>query len=490
MASAHERLSTQDSSFILFEQRATHMHVAALAIFEEGPLRSAAGGIDAARIARYVESRLGVLPHYRQKLAFAPISRHPVWVDDEHFDLDYHVRHTALPAPGTEEELKRLVGRILSQPLDRDRPLWETWTIEGLEGGRFAMLTKVHHCMVDGAAGVSILTLLMRSDASEEIPPTEAWFPQPRPGPLRLLLDEAVERSKAPYVLWREIQESLRAPEATLRAARERAVSVAEALRTGFHLPSDTSLNRPIGPHRRVEWRVFELSEVKEIRKRLGGTVNDVVLTVVAGALHRFLERRREPLEELDYRVVIPVNMRSASGDPGVANRVSAFFMSLPVGEPDPLARFESVRVETERLKSSRAADGIDFFTQLVDRSGSTWLTELGVRLAARVQPYNQTVSNVRGPQLPLYVLGAKLLEIYPLPPLFERQGIGTAVMSYDGRVCWGLVADRDSVPDLAALARDVEAAFEELRAAAQRASEGPPKRKKRARPGPGAAIG
>jgi WS/DGAT/MGAT family acyltransferase len=186
MASAYERLSTQDSSFILFEQRATHMHVAALAIFEGGPLRNAAGGIDAARIARYVESRLAVLPHYRQKLAFAPISGHPVWVDDDHFDLDYHVRHTALPAPGTEEELKRLVGRILSQPLDRDRPLWETWIIEGLEGGRFALLTKVHHCMVDGAAGVSILTLLLRSDPSEEIPPAEAWFPRLRPGPLRL----------------------------------------------------------------------------------------------------------------------------------------------------------------------------------------------------------------------------------------------------------------------------------------------------------------
>jgi WS/DGAT/MGAT family acyltransferase len=469
----YERLSAQDCSFVMFEQRATHMHVAALGIFEGGPLRTGAGGVDAARIARYVEARLGVLPHYRQKLAFAPVSGHPVWVDDEHFDLDYHVRHTSLPSPGTTEELKRLVGRVLSQPLDRGRPLWEIWIVEGLEGGRFALLTKVHHCMVDGASGVSLLTLLFRRDGSEEIPPAESWFPRPAPSKLRLAFDEAIGRAKAPFALARELESALRAPEEAWRGVRERAVSVGEALRTGFHLPSDTALNRPIGPHRRAEWRVFDLAEIKEIGKRLGGTVNDVVLTLVTGALRRFLARRHEALGTLDYRVVIPVNMRSASGDPGVANRVSAFFLSLPVAKADPLARFEAVRRETERLKTSRAADGIDFFTQLVERSGSTWLTELGVRLAARVQPYNQTVSNVPGPQFPLYVLGARLLELYPLPPLFERQGLGTAVMSYDGRVCWGLVADRDSVPDLAALAGDVDAAFAELRQAAAAAPEG-----------------
>jgi diacylglycerol O-acyltransferase / wax synthase len=459
-----ERLSTQDSSFVMFEQRATHMHVAAAALFEVGPLRTAAGGLDAGRIARYVESRLGQLPHYRQKLAFAPVSGHPVWVDDEHFDLDYHVRHTALPRPGSDEDLKRLAGRILSQPLDRDRPLWEIWIIEGLAGDRFALLNKVHHCMVDGASGVNLMTLLFRTDTDDTIPPADAWFPRPHPSGVRLALDEVIERSRAPLEIWRDLGSALRDPGKALRSARERAVSVGEALRTGFHLPSDTGLNRPIGPHRRVEWRVFDLAEIKSLARRLGGTVNDVVLTMVTGSVRRFLSRRREPLEEIDYRVVIPVNMRSASGDPGVANRVSAFFLSLPVAEPDPVKRFQAVHEETVRLKASRAADGIDFFTQLVERSGSTWLTQLGVRLAARVQPYNQTVSNVPGPRFPLYVLGARLLELYPLPPLFERQGLATAVLSYDGRVCWGLVADRDGVPDLAAMAEDVEAALEELR--------------------------
>lgn len=468
MAATHERLTTQDRSFVLFEQRATHMHVGALAILEAGPLRAASGGIDAERIARYVEARLGGLPHYRHKLAFAPLSAHPSWVDDEHFDLDYHVRHTALPGAAGETELKALAARILSQPLDRDRPLWEMWVIERLAGDRFALLMKVHHCMVDGASGMTLLGHLLRAEPSEEIPPAEAWFPRPPPHPARLLVDELAERARVPSRAWRELLAAARDPQAALGAARARAGAVVEALRSGLHLPSDTSLNRPIGPHRRVEWRRFELAELKEIRKRLGGTVNDVVLALVAGALHRFLARRREPLESLDYRVVVPVDMRSASGDPGVANRVSAFFLSLPVADRDPLARYEKVRAECERSKKSHVADGIDFFTRLVERSGSSWLAVAGVRLAARVQPYNQTVSNVPGPQLPLYLLGAKLLELYPLAPLFERQDLATAVLSYDGGVCFGLVADRDSVPDLAALARDLDAAYAELRTAAQ----------------------
>ena len=467
--SPYQPLSAQDASFLFFEHRATHMHVAALAIFEVGPLRSAAGGLDAARLARYGESQIGLLPRYRQKLAFVPLSGRPVWVDDPDFDLDYHLRHTALPAPGGEDDLKRLVGRVLSQPLDRDRPLWEMWLVEGLERDRFALLIKVHHCMMDGVAGASLLTTLFRAEPDTSIPEAAAWLPRAAPSPLRLVLDEAIDRASAPLPLARAAADALRAPGQTLRLARERAASVSEALRGALHLPSATVLERPIGPHRRVEWRVFELSEIKTLGQRLGGKVNDVVLAIVTGAMRRFLERRGEPLQKIDYRVVVPVNMRSPSGEPGVANRDSAFFLSLPVSESDPLARFEVLRTETARLKSSHAADGIDFLGQLVDRTGSTWLTGLFVRIALRVQPYNQIASNVPGPQCPLYVLGARLLELYPMPPLFERQGLGTAVMSYDGRLCWCILADRDVVPDLGALAHDVDAAFHELRGAAGR---------------------
>jgi WS/DGAT/MGAT family acyltransferase len=467
--SLYQPLSAQDASFLFFEHRATHMHVAALAIFEVGPLRSGTGGVDAARLARYGESQLGKLPRYRQKLAFAPLSGRPVWVDDPHFDLDYHLRHTALPAPGSEEDLKRLVGRVLSQPLDRDRPLWEMWLVEGLERGRFALLIKVHHCMMDGVSGASLLTTLFRAEPDASIPGAGAWLPREAPSPLRLMLDEAIDRASTPLALARAAAGALRAPGRTLRRARERAASVSEALRAGLQLPSATALERPIGPHRRVEWRVFDLSELKALGEQLGGKVNDVVLAIVTGAMRRFVEGRGQPLDKLDYRVVVPVNMRSPSGEPGVANRDSAFFLSLPVSDSDPLARFEVVRTETARLKSSHAADGIDFLAQLIERTGSTWLTGLFARMALHVQPYNQIVSNVPGPQYPLYVLGARLLELYPMPPLFERQGLGTAVMSYDRRLCWSILADRDVVPDVGALARDVDEAFHELRGAAGR---------------------
>ncbi|MGH0037053.1 MAG: WS/DGAT/MGAT family O-acyltransferase [Myxococcota bacterium] len=472
--SAYDRLTSQDSSLLMFEQRNTHMHVAAVAIFESGPLRSQDGGLDGPRITRYVESRLPCLPRYRQRLAFTPFQRHPVWVDDDHFDLHYHVRHTALPRPGSEEQLKHLAGRILSQPLDRDRPLWEMWVIEGLERDRFALLTKVHHCMVDGASGTSLLTQLFRPTPDDTIEPIAAWSPRRHPSVLRLGVDEVVERISGPLSILKDLAEAVQSPARTLDLVKSRGASVVEAVRDGLHLPSESELNRPIGPHRRVEWRTFDLPELKALKKSLGGTINDLVLTVVTGAIRRFLERRGEPLDDLDYRVVIPVNMRSGSGDPELANRVSAFFMTLPVSEPDPIRRLQQVQSETARLKGSRAADGIDFFTQLVERSRSTWLTEVGVRFAARVQPYNQIVSNVPGPQFPLYVLGAPLTRLFPLAPLFERQGLGTAVMSYDGRVCWGLVADRDTVPDLGALAGDLERAMAELVALASPGSGAP----------------
>jgi WS/DGAT/MGAT family acyltransferase len=461
----YQPLSAQDASFLFFEHRATHMHVAALAIFEVGPLRSETGGVDAARLARYGESQLGTLratPEVGVHAARAAV------FDDARFDLEYHVRHTALPPPGGVDQLERLVGRVLSQPLDRDRPLWEMWLVEGLERDRFALLIKVHHCMVDGVAGASLLTTLFRAEP-------DASIPRPLHGchaarlPLRLVLEEAIDWASTPLTLAHAAGEALREPGRTLGRARERTASVAEALRGALHLPSTTGLERPIGPHRRVEWGIFDLAEIKGVGRQLGGKVNDVVLAIVTGAMRRFLERRGEPLQAIDYRVVVPVNMRSASEEPGVANRDSAFFLSLPVAESNPRARFDAVRTETARLKRSHAAEGIDFLGQLIDRTGSTWLIGLFARIALRVQPYNQIVSNVPGPQFPLYVLGARLLELYPMPPLFERQGLGTAVMSYDGRLCWCILADRDVVPDLDVLAHDVDAAFHEFRGAAGR---------------------
>jgi WS/DGAT/MGAT family acyltransferase len=467
VAHAYQRLSAQDGSFLHFEHRATPMHVAALAIFEAGPLASADGGLDAERLAKHVESRLHLLPLYRRKLAFTPLERHPVWVDDERFDFSYHLRRAGLPPPGDARALQELVARVLSQPLDRARPLWELWLVEGLAGGRFAIVSKVHHCMVDGVSGANLLTLLFSPRADEAVGAVPAWTPRPAPASARLLLDDAVRGATRPFALAARAGRALREPSRAWADLAEGAAALGEALGAGLRVASTTPLNRPTGPHRRVEWHVVELEQVKEVKRRLGGTVNDVVLAAVAGALHRFLEERGNWLAKLDYRVVIPVNMRPPGDTLRVANRVSAMFLSLPVAESDPLRRLATIQAETRRLKGSRAAEGTDLLVRFADWTDSPWLTRFGVRLVSRLRPYHLIVTNVPGPQLPLYVLGAPLVELIPFLPLFHRQGLGVAVLSYRDRIGWGLVADREIVPDLSRLTRALDASLLELHDAA-----------------------
>jgi WS/DGAT/MGAT family acyltransferase len=463
----YQRLTAQDASFLHFEHRATPMHVAALAVFEQGPLATAQGALDAERFAKYVESRLHLLPSHRRRLAFTPLERHPVWVDDERFDLSYHLRRTGLPPPGDARALRELVARILSQPLDRAKPLWELWLVEGLAGGRFAIVSKVHHCMVDGVSGANLLTLLFspRPDEAEAAAP--AWSPRPAPTPARLALDDALRGARRPLALAAWAGGALREPGRAWSELAGGAAALGQALVAGLRVASSTPLNRPTGPHRRADWHGADLAQVKEVKRRLGGTVNDVVLAAVAGALHRFLEERGTWLAKLDYRVVIPVNMRPPGEAVPAANRVSALFLSLPVAERDPLRRFAAIQAETRRLKDSRAAEGTDLLVRFADWSDSPWLTRFGVRFVSRLRPYHLIVTNVPGPRLPLYVLGAPLVELVPFLPLFDRQGLGLAVLSYRDRIAWGLVADREIVPDLARLARALDASLDELHGAA-----------------------
>jgi WS/DGAT/MGAT family acyltransferase len=470
MAERYERLSAQDSTFLMFEHRPTPMHVAAVSVFDARPLKTELGGIDVERILKYTESRLHLLARYRQKIQYTPLGN-PVWVDDLDFDLRFHVRHTSLPRPGLESGLKSLVGRLLSQHLDRSRPLWEMWIVEGLEDDRFAIVSKVHHCMVDGAAGVNLLSLMMSPSRDARIEPAPAWHPRSTPAPAVLAVDEVLARARIPLDLLRSARSAYRDPRAAVSSATEGAKAAWAALRDGLRAPAETPLNRPIGHQRRMEWCELDLQEAKSVRHRLGGTVNDVVLATVAGALRRFLAQREFELEGADFKVMIPVNMRSGADDMSASNNVSGVFLSLPVAEPDPRKRFEKIREATAGLKRSRAASGIELFTKMVDRSRSRLLARLGVRLASSMHPYNLIVTNVPGPQTPFYLLGARLLAVYPQVPLFNEQALGVGVMSYHGRLFFGLVGDRWEVPDLATLGYAVEDSFRELLQIASEAS-------------------
>ncbi len=464
-SSFYEPLSLQDGSFIVFEGPGTHMHVSAVGVFEPGA--ATGGALDIERLRQHVASHLHRLPRYRQRLDFTPLQGHPIWIDDPRFNLLYHVRHTALPQPGSEEQLKALAARILSQQLDREKPLWEMWFVEGLEGGRFALISKIHHCMADGVRGIGLLSALLTSQPEPDVAAPRSWSPRPRPGTLGLVRDEVVRRITTPLSALQALRRATQRPVETSAVLARDVDALWQALRSGFHVPANTPLNRPIGTHRRIDWRVLDLAELKRLKKELGVTVNDVVLAVVTGAVRSFLGRRRTPLDGLDFRIVVPVNMRSGSEASQDGNRVSAWFVSLPVEEPDPRHRLARIRRETEQLRRSRTAQGFELFTRLTEWTGSETLARLGVRFAASMHPYNMIVTNVPGPRKPLYLLDARLEALYPQLPLFEHQGLGVAVLSYLDRVCFGVISDWDVVPDLAEFAADLDTAFDELRRSA-----------------------
>jgi WS/DGAT/MGAT family acyltransferase len=463
----YERLGAQDSSFLYFEAPGSPMHVAGVAVFDTGDLATELGGVDVGRLTKYIEAQASTLPHYRQKLAITPVDGQPVWVDDAAFELANHVRHTSLPAPGSESQLKAVAGRILSQHLDRRRPLWEMWIVEGLEDGRFALISKIHHCMIDGASGVNLMTLLFRPEPVSDVPASPAWTPRSTPSGWRLMLDQAARRAAVPLGLLRDATRALSDPQPLLESLEKTARSLGSAFETVRHLASPSPLNGETGPHRLVEWCSFELEDVRGVAKRRGVKINDVILATVAGALRRFLQQRKTDLDGLDFRVAVPVNMRPAGDDSSAGNHVSAMLMSLPLAEPDPLRRLALIRSETRRQKESGAALGPELLFSFGDWSGSSRWTQAVVGLINWMRPHNLVVTNVPGPPFPLYMLGARLRAMYPQLPLLPNQGLGIAVLSYDGHVNCGLIGDWELVPDIESLTASFKTAFEELQSAA-----------------------
>lgn len=461
----YERLSMLDFSFLLLEGPNTYMHIAATTIFETGPLATAAGGIDIGRVRRYIASRLHWIPRYRQRLAYVPVEGHPVWVDDDQFEVTYHVRHTSLPRPGSDAQLRELCARLLERPLNRAKPLWEIWVVEGLAERRFALVFKVHHCMVDGLAGLEILAALCSPAADSHIEEPPPWTARPAPTGAELLRGELRRRTQLPLDLLRGLRQAGVSGDAPSRMRRNLRAAW-QLVRDGLHRPAPTPLNRPIGPHRRFDWLVLDLAEVKQIKNHLGGTINDVVLTTVAGGLRRYFEQRQVGLRHLDFRVAVPVNVRPVAERGAGGNRVSVWLMPLPIHERQTLRRLHTVRLASERFKESDQATGAEVLAQAAEWTAGNVLS-LGLLVANRDAPFNLIVTNVPGPPIPLYFCGAPMVAAYPLVPLFGNQGLGVALFSYAGKLYWGFNADWDIVPDLEQLVAAFARAFRELHNAA-----------------------
>jgi WS/DGAT/MGAT family acyltransferase len=443
MAQGHlERLSSIDASFLTNETSDAHMHVGAVMIFE-GPPPAYDDFLE------HVQSRLHLVPRFRQKLAFPPIETgRPFWIDDPNFNISYHVRHSALPSPGSEEQLRNLIGRVFSQALDRSKPLWEIWLVQGLEPNRFSLINKTHHALVDGVSGVDIATVLFDlKPVPEQIEPDTDWVPSPSPSSAELAARGVAEVAEAPLKFTRR---ALRATSHPLRTTRK-AVEAAEALGEvawNFTNPApDVPLNTKIGSHRRFLWTRCQLEDFKRIKDQLGGTVNDVVLTVVSGAMRRWVNARGLRTEGLELRALVPVSIRAEDEHGQLGNRIAAMRGQLPVYVEDPVKRLEVVRAAMGELKESKQALGAEVISRFNDFAPPTLLAQAS-RINFSTRLFNLIVTNVPGPQIPLYVLGRELEDCFPVAFLPENHALAIAIMSYNGGMDFGMLADYDSMED------------------------------------------
>jgi diacylglycerol O-acyltransferase len=467
--SFYEPLSTVDAAFLAVEDSRAHMHIGAVTIFEARPLLRPEGGLDIERIRKFVGSQLHRVPRFRQKLAFVPLSGQPVWVDDPSFNLTYHVRHTALPFPGDVQKLKDLTGRIMSQQLERTKPLWELWFVEGLEDGRFAIISKIHHALADGISGLDLIAAIVGPNPEYREKPAPAWMPRRAPSSWELLRGQARHLlPTAAHVLPDRTPRSPTAPPASgigdLTATLRKAI---DAVTAAVEASTPTPLNVDIGPYRRFDWTRFDIETIKAIRSKLGGKMNDVVLSAVSGAVRRFLMRRGVPVKGLDFRAMVPVSVRTEGERGQLGNRITQMLTHLPIDEADPLQRFQRVQQITAELKSSGQAQGGETVTALSEMLGAPVAAMLA-RLAARRSFGNMIVTNVPGPPIPTYMLGARTLEAYPLVPLAPTQALNVAVLSYNGVLHWGFNADWDAVPDLGDFVALLNEELDALRAAGQ----------------------
>jgi diacylglycerol O-acyltransferase / wax synthase len=456
-----DRLSPLDATFLHIEDDVTHMHMGSVGLFEGPPPPHD-------ELLAGIEAKLHLVPRYRQKVRFVPLKAgRPVWVDDAHFNLGYHVRRTALPPPGGDEELRRLIGRVMSQQLDRARPLWEWWVVEGLGDGRWAVISKLHHAMADGIAGTHLINLLMDESRDAPRPEPVPWTAALEPPAAALVADSLAERARWPLRELGRARAALRDPRGFLDHAAETAHGLAAY--SGIVRPAAaTALNGPLGPHRSWDWARSRLSDVKEIRTAFGGTVNDVVLTAVTKGFRDLLESRGEPVGR-PVRTLVPVSVRAQDESGVYDNRVSAMFAELPVAVEDPLERLEVISLQMTHLKETHEAVAGEVLTSLTGFAPEVLLAAggwLGTR--APQHNVNTVTTNVPGPQYTLYVLGRRMLEAFPYVPLGGHVRCGVAIYSYDGGLGFGVTGDFDAAPDVGVLAAGIERGMAELLRAAR----------------------
>jgi diacylglycerol O-acyltransferase len=450
-----EWMSAIDSSFLHIENDTTPMHIGGVSIFEGPPPPFE-------ELREMVAGKLDLVPRYRQKVRFVPLAAGPpVWIEDPHFSLDYHLRHTAIPFPGSEAQLRQMASRVFSGALDRNKPLWELWVVEGLDDGRWALLSKVHHCMVDGVAATDLMSVMF-SDTTDRSS-ARPWAAPPEPSGLEVLLRTVVRRA-SPAGQIDTLQRALRTPRETLRSLAEVARGAMSAGR-GLRPVSSSSLTGAIGPHRRWSWASVSLSDVKTVRVALGGTVNDVVLTLITNGFRSLLETRGEKIDvDRVIRTMVPVSVRRR-GEKGVYNnRVSAVFAGLPVGLDDPAQRLAQIRAEMDGIKQSKQAVAGDVLSSM-SGFAPPLLLALGSRLVTLSPRLNMhtATTNVPGPQQPVQTLGRRMLASYPFVPVVGSIRIVVAIFSYDGGLYFGVTGDYDGAPDIEALTDGIERGMHDL---------------------------
>ena len=457
-----DRMSPLDASFLHIEDDVSHMHIGSIGIFE-GP----SPGYEP--VVSMVAGKLPLVPRYRQVVRPVPFDLgRPVWSDDPHFNVEYHIRHTALPDPGGEPELRRLVGRVMSQQLDRTKPLWEIWMVEGLEEGRWAMVSKTHHCMVDGVSGTDLLSVIMDQSPKTKATAPDDWTPAPAPARSQLAAEAVVDMLRSPYEQLRAVRASTRVPRQALSQLGEMAQGIRSMAGLVRRTP-ESSLNGPIGPHRRYAWAATTVDDIKTVRKGVGGTFNDVVLAAITKGFRDLLLGRGESVDRV-VRTLVPVSVRSrdtsgkAVGDGSYENKVSAMFASLPVGLEDPAVRLRAISAQMDGLKESKQAVAGEALTSLTGFAPPVLLA-VGTRLATRApqRNINTVTTNVPGPQVPLYAAGRRMLKSFPYVPLASQIRVGVAIFSYDGQVNFGVTGDYDSAPDIDVLCTGIEAGMAEL---------------------------